>query len=493
MSVPKRRSGAASPFWLRWWEHPIYPLQTGVVAAVMLLWAAWTVWLQADWLYQVVFLGLVVANIILVTRPFWFLHLLILMLVGDVSGYISETIQIPAIPGFAGVIGKTKIPELLSACAVIHLMLFFFVHPQEFRRPLVLRCLFFAAAGVVGLVIGLREHIKSEAMRDALGHYFVIFFIMGLVLMADPARLRTTMRFFVGVAFFSIAANTVVAIFTRSTDPFYSQPYALYYAACAYFLLAKYFTTPAGARRWPVALGALIFIMAIMVGRTRSGVFGLLLGLVPLWWVLKPKHKLQVALGTVAPAVAVFIALFIVEQIRGVSVDDPYRDRGARGLEAFLKVGDKEYDPTGSYRLDLWSRAFQGFLESPIFGKGYGWQLHVQRRGPLGEMAPAAVIHNSYLHVLACGGLIAAIPMVIFVGSCLLALWRRWCTARDFPQAVFAACGFGIGINFFFMCAANVGMEIVSPAALGWWLVAVGIHMANARPEDIALWVSARP
>jgi O-antigen ligase len=263
----------------------------------------------------------------------------------------------------------------------------------------------------------------------------------------------------------------------------------MFYAVAAYFLIAKIFAAPPGARRWLCGLGLLLFTGAIFIGRARGSVIGFLIGLIPLFLVLRPREQFQVTLGVVMPGIALMALLFLLPTQQRVEGNRQW-DLGNRGLESFTRMGNKDYDPTGSYRLDMWRRAFMGFLEAPVFGKGYGWRIYVKR--DYNEEAPAAVIHNSYLHTLVCGGVVGAIPLAWLVGGCLLELWRRWRHAEPgLPRLLAAAC-FSAALNFFLMAVTNVGFEIVVPAAVGWVLVAMAIQVSRLGNAELAALVPYR-
>src|SRR5437870_4442243 len=99
------------------WLH-----QALVLIVVLAGWVVWTIWSDAEWFYQALWLFLATAGLTIVTRPAWVLNFILLLLVGDVTGFITNQIQIPGLIGIAGVAGKAKIPELLSMLSVCHIL-----------------------------------------------------------------------------------------------------------------------------------------------------------------------------------------------------------------------------------------------------------------------------------------------------------------------------------------------------------------------------------
>jgi O-antigen ligase len=141
----------------------------------------------------------------------------------------------------------------------------------------------------------------------------------------------------------------------------------------------------------------------------------------------------------------------------------------------------------------MWKMAWNGFLDSPLVGKGYGWLLSVVVGSDVQEL-PASIIHNSLLHILACGGLIGFLPLVavivVYFRLCLKEM-RRGLGQR---KRLIAACAMGIAINFFFAASANVILETVSIALVGWLLLAVALRLAQAgEPELDEMFGSAPP
>ncbi len=475
--------------WQQWLSNPERLRAAGLVAALLVAWTMWTVWWSAQWFYQALFLLLMITTLILITRPAWYLNLFVLLLVGDVSGVVSGKLQLPGLLGAGGIGGNTKIPELLSLLGVFQLVTYGLMRPAEFRQPLIGRAFWFIGAGVVGTVLGVRHHVPTEALRDSLGYYFAIFFVMGMVLLRHPQALRSCFRTFFYASLGAVLYQYGAFIVTRSSAHFYSHSYGMFYAVAAYFLIAKIFAAPPGARRWLCGVGLVLFTGAIFIGRARGSVIGFLVGLIPLFLVLRPREQFQVTFGVVLPGAVLMVLLFLLPARQRVEGDQQW-DLGERRLEVFTRMGDKDYDPTGSYRLDMWRRAFAGFLDAPVFGKGYGWRIYVKR--DYNEEAPAAVIHNSYLHTLVCGGIFGAIPLALLVGGCLLELGRRWRRAEPgLPRLLAAAC-FSTAFNFFLMAVTNVGFEIVVPATMGWVLVAMAIQVSRLSAAELAVLVPYR-
>lgn len=478
----------------QWLSNPQRVLAYVVVLVVLAAWGYWTYWSQASWFHQILFVALLLTGLMLLIKPTWFLNFIVLVLVADVSGYARDAIQIPGLIGLAGMGGKLKIPELLSLLAVFHMAIYFLMRPQEFRQPLMGRVALFCLAGLLATAIGVQRYVATSTMRDSLAYYFSLFYIIGLVLLPNARSARTTFKVFFYATLFVLAYGYAAYAVTRSSEMFYSATREMFFSVCAYVLIAKLFSSPPGTRRWLTAIMILLLSAAMFIGRTRGGVIAFLGGLLPLFLVLRPRQQLAITGAVLVPCLALMLLLFFVEARRQTtSSDDFHKDPGARGIEAFTQMGDPDADPTGSYRLHMWREAWRGFLSSPIYGKGYGWQLPVWTAwSHTDEDMPAAIIHNSYLHVLACSGLLGFAPLVAFVVGFFQLCWRQFRRSATPTKRLFTAVATGIGINFFLTAVTNVAFEIASIGLMGWLLIALAVRLAQASDEDLATLIPRR-
>jgi len=455
------------------------------VSLTMVLWIIWTKWSDAAWFHQALFILVFVTMLVLITKPKWVLHAMLFILIADVTERISEKTQIPGLVGLPGLGGNIKIPELISLLLVSYIAIYFCFYPERFKQPLVKQFGWFFMVGLFGTVIGVIRYNPTSALRDSLAYYFSIFFTIGMVLLHNNFEVKKTFRFFFYVSLFAVFICYIIFIATGSSGIFYPAIRGMMFSACAYFLFAKLFTTPLGARKWMTIVALVLFSMPMFIGRSRGSVLSFILGLIPLFIAMRPKERLKVIGGILVPCIALMVALFIIEG-RAATLSGgggSTRGAGGRGIEAFTKIGDARHDPTGSYRLHLWGLAIKGFFDSPIIGKGYGWTIPVwTKKSMFEEHRPAAIMHNSFLHILACGGIIGIFPLILIVSKFIKMSVREFRESNG-EKRFWIACAMSIALNFFLTASTNVGFETVSGAVTGWLLFAVAVRFVQA-PED---------
>ena len=468
----------------------------GTVLLLLGLWFAWTLWTDAYWTAQIIFLCIAVPAVLVVAKPEWLVYLMILILVCDISNW-SDYIQIPGFIGLAALGGKVKIPELLSLFAVFHLALSFLLRRPGFGRPLVGRVMMFLIAGLMGTGIGLLHHyVPSNVLRDSLGYYFSIFYVVGALMMTTILEARAMFRVFLYATVFAACGRYLIAILDRSTGIFYTGSGCMFLAFSAYYMLTRLYSNPSGSRKWLALFAALFFSLPSFLGRTRTGVLGFLVGVIPILFVLRPSQRVKLVLGVLIPVIAAMLWVFYYEASVGTTPFQRGAGMGARGLTVFTHMGEQEYDPTGNYRLYMWGLAWNGFVESPVLGKGYGWLVPVvatwRAWSEEGAEMPAAVIHNSFLHVLACNGLLGFLPLLAIVFGYFGLCWRELRKSRTTRKKLFCAWAIGIGAMFFFASSANVTLETVNSGIIGWLMLAIGARVARATDEELEVFVNRR-
>lgn len=233
------------------------------------------------------------------------------------------------------------------------------------------------------------------------------------------------------------------------------------------------------SRHWRalVALGlVLLFTLTILATGSRAGLlvgaialgFALMLALPGLKRVLRhaPRWILPASLAGVVGAVALLVTLSILAD-RAVSIQrvfalDAGQDLRARALPHIWSI-IRDYFPAGSG---------MGSFE-PIF----------RMREPFDLLKPTYFnhAHNDFLELLADGGLVAGLVMVVAVGWWLMATIRAW---RAGPEAGLARVGSAmillVMIASLFDYPARVPTIMATLAIAAIWLS--GAKMPSARP-----------
>jgi O-antigen ligase len=133
----------------------------------------------------------------------------------------------------------------------------------------------------------------------------------------------------------------------------------------------------------------------------------------------------------------------------------------------------------------MWRLAWNGFCESPLLGKGYGWRIPITIGGPITEETPASNIHNSYLHTLACGGLLGFGTLLAVVLRFFYVAGRQIQASTTRVKRIWTGAACSIGLNFFCTALTNVTFESVLSGITGWVLVALALRVALASEEEI--------
>lgn len=461
----------------------------GASVVVMLLWLVMTIQTGAEARYQIAFVLVTGVLLMLAARPVWLLYMLLLICVCDVTGYLREGIQFQ---GFLGlpVGGKQRIPEMLSILIMLLLAVAYLTRQRDFRQPLVMRIHIFFVAGVVGTALGVHRHIATNAFRDSLAYYCSAFFIVGMVFLTELTVVRRTRRIFIVATVITACLATLLAIGMRTTAFFYAGAQSMFFSFSIYLLLARLFTRLPHERKWPTLVTIAFLGTLIFVGRSRTGVLGFLIGILPIFLVVNWQRRIRMLLCLILPLIAIMLLMFAWEESRGVT---DFSEWGARGLTVFTRIGEQEYDPTGNYRLVMWKIGWNGFLENPILGKGYGWLVTIRSGSGAEETLPAAIIHNSLLHILACGGLVGFLPLVGVITGYFSLCFKQMRRGLGQRKRLIAACAMGIAMNFFFAASANVILETVSIALVGWLMLAVTLRLAQASEEELDVLFGSTP
>ena len=452
----------------------------GLLLGVMGTWLWWTYWTNAFWIHQVIFLIISISLTLVVWRPRWFLNVLVFVLLVDVTGQVAGT-QIPGFIGIGGIAGNAKIAELMSVAAVVQIAMHFCLRPMQFRQPLVGNVVLIVLTGAIAMALGASRYIPTNAFRDSLAWYFSVFFIIAIVLLPSLRFALTTFRAIYYTALIALITMYVITLVTKSTSYFYSSTYGMVYSSITYLLLAKIATSPKGTRKWLSGLMIVLFVVGIFIGRARGPFLSFFVGLIPIYIALPWNIKFRFTLGALIPALALMLALLTYHPNR---IGSDLEDVGERRLEAFTRVGNFEYDQTGSYRLQLWGMAWDGFMENPLLGKGYGWLLPIRSGDILENNMPASNVHNSYMHILACSGLLGFVPLLVLIGRFFRIVGHQMRTSPTVNKRIWAAAAFSMGLNAFCTPLTNVTLENLS-GILVWVFTALALRLALSSEKEL--------
>jgi O-antigen ligase len=139
----------------------------------------------------------------------------------------------------------------------------------------------------------------------------------------------------------------------------------------------------------------------------------------------------------------------------------------------------------------LWQYAWRGFLTNPLLGKGYGWLLPIRAGGLMEIDYPASNVHNSYIHVLACSGLLGFIPLIVVVVRFFALISKAFLTNTSPFKRVWIAAACSVGLNAFWTPITNVTLENLS-GILVWVLIALAVRITLASEKELLAIVPYR-
>lgn len=153
----------------------------------------------------------------------------------------------------------------------------------------------------------------------------------------------------------------------------------------------------------PLALGVLgLNVTGLLLTKTRGSLFGGALGVMVVIVASRPRHRraemVVVLVASIVGAVVVFWTTIL----------------------AFLTRGDDaERIGTLSGRTELWSLAWDAFLERPLFGYGFG-----ASRGMFYDDVGLGGAHNAYVNVIVDVGLVGLAWWLFIIGALVVSLRR---------------------------------------------------------------------
>ena len=147
-------------------------------------------------------------------------------------------------------------------------------------------------------------------------------------------------------------------------------------------------------KRWPYLISFLVCVTAMLGTGSRTALGGFAIGLVAMFLLKKTRKRFVYFLGG---ALAIVIALFVI-QLPAFEFITSRIDQMIFGLSG----NNANADNSTLERMELNAVALEQFLQTPITGIGIGASGVLTRR----VMGISSYIHNNYLELLCCGGVI---------------------------------------------------------------------------------------
>jgi len=245
-----------------------------------------------------------------------------------------------------------------------------------------------------------------------------------------------------------------------------------YTAACAVLAAGVALATRRRAVRFAAAGAALLSAACMVLSGTRTAWAGFAVGLV----------LLGVALRRTADRRArrVFVALLVVAVLVAAALFGPFVVRRVAELPGHVGV-----------RATIWRAAWGMFLDSPVTGKGPGtFSAHFPAFRPAdyaqhGVSALTLRAHSEYLEVLAEAGLLAAVPLAIFLGLFILGSVRA-ARLRGGPRGALLWSAFAAVATMLVHAAASVDTRYPTCRMTLWVLGGLAVALWEEEPRGDA-------
>ena len=227
-------------------------------------------------------------------------------------------------------------------------------------------------------------------------------------------------------------------------------------------------------RRWRLigAAGAILCMIGLLASQLRSGLIGVVLGLlivVLLYQATSGLPGLRLGTSIVASIVAVAV-IAVAFSFTGRAADE----EGNRSFSRLLT--DTRSDASVDARLYKWEQAVIDLRDRP-FGYGVGTASFAQQtQGRFYVSVGDYNVDNGYLKIALEQGFTVMTFFILTILALILALGRRAVGTRDRRSACFAigACGSLAGTALML----NAGAYLDAPRALALWVI-VGLGLAQ--------------
>jgi O-antigen ligase len=308
--------------------------------------------------------------------------------------------------------------QLLEILQLGPLLWTLFLLPRIYRSELVFGTVTLLAVNAVPLIYGFFVYGASSAMRDFAGIYYMLILVFGYAL--GRYAVISASQLLVGLS--AVGLVFVTAYTFRISENLIDYEVIEYnfripamVCSCAAALVLAGFGRLTGWRRLAILAGGLMYAAFVLQLRTRGAYLGLATGFIVVLvhvcirFFNDPGYLAKVLGRLIVALVAVVLASVLYTEWLSVLFSN------ARERSDVLFAGIYFSDPTVAFRLDAWRLAWEEFLDSPIFGVGFGKYMILDpwlRR----EFAlyPSHMMHNGVLQILYSGGILAMGGMVFF-------------------------------------------------------------------------------
>jgi O-antigen ligase len=400
-----------------------------------------------------------------VERPDWILYtaLLVIML-GGVPTMFNPSAT-PRLLGGPGGTGGTNVSaeDLFVLLAIGSAVLRLLIRRRGDERPrfgtIVLSwpLVLLATALMQGVIRG-HDHYGTSYISQPVRIF--AYAAIGLAFVETPPDrlLRNLTRvFYLTIAVSTLQAGYYLATGTSQTDTsalstggtrVLALSTAMYLAAGLVLALVHLDLNPQSERRrlhiWMAILAALGIVVSL--GRTTFAAVAILVPVLVV--VLRRLRRTMLTYFPVAVAVAMLVAVFVIIVSPSTASTIGHRFTGNVGTDTAVIQRQRKYKAT-----------MQGFDQNPVFGFGFGRPVTFVSIDQTVQTFSGDP-ENSYIYVLAGGGIVALASLLTLVGLFFIDCGRRFLRSERAPRAVVTL---GASLAFILLVNAASGPVLSNP------------------------------
>jgi O-antigen ligase len=208
-----------------------------------------------------------------------------------------------------------------------------------------------------------------------------------------------------------------------------------------------------------LAASACLMIATAMVALSRSGLTGMVAGLACLMWLAR--RRLAASGWTWLAAILVTLLAVAATYVNWGALANRVGETLSLGLAG---------------RREIWRHTWRMIADFPIAGVGVGaYERAMSVYQPVPHVFFINHAHNQYLHVLAEGGLMVAVPAAIAVGATAWPIWQRLRADRTPVYWIRAGAASGL-VALAVQSVWEVGLILPANAVLCVLLAAIALH-----------------
>lgn len=229
-----------------------------------------------------------------------------------------------------------------------------------------------------------------------------------------------------------------------------------------------WFSSPRASGMILTAFAVAVMALSMVITISRGGLVGLLaIFLIGSTWMLRRQSGLRRAAGSVT-----LLVLIVVAASWG---------RADRTLDQFVGATENM-----GGRKEIWSDTWRIVRDYPLTGTGlntYGIAMLHYQTAPIATGAVTEA-HNDYLQLMAEGGLLLGVPILLAIGVFVREVWRRFREGADDRETYWLRAGAVTGLcAVAVMALFDFALQMPGAAAMFVVLGAIAIHRPNYLPR----------